>query len=218
VVQAVQAFAAANDGTERHFLLAAGNAGFEAATNMVVAQANRRMILLVFGAVIALCFVTFRSWRAVLCAALPLALSSLFCEALMVVFGIGVKVATLPVIALGVGVGVDYALYVLSVTLAYLRAGRSLTEAYGEALLFTGRVVVLAGATLTLAVATWVFSDIKFQADMGLLLAFMFAWNVVGALMILPAVASFLLPSKAGPAGARLPARASGGAPGGVPV
>ena len=106
-----------------------------------------------------------------------------------------VKVATLPVIALGVGIGVDYALYVLSVMLARMRAGQSLSQAYYDALLFTGKVVMLTGVTLAIGVATWALSPIKFQADMGILLAFMFVWNMLGALLLLPALAHFLLPS-----------------------
>jgi len=140
-----------------------------------------------------LCWVTFRSWRAVVVAVLPLVLTSILCEALMVGLGMGVKVATLPVIALGVGIGVDYALYVLSVMLARLRAGETLSAAYLHALQFTGRVVMLTGVTLALAVGTWALSPIKFQADMGILLAFMFVWNMVGALVLLPALAHFLL-------------------------
>lgn len=195
VVSVAQNFASANDSPDVKFLLAAGSAGFDAATNIVVAQANREMLMWVYAAVIVLCLVTFRSWRAVLCAVLPLMLTSVLCEALMVALGIGVKVATLPVIALGVGIGVDYALYVMSITLANLRAGKSLSESYYLALLFTGRVVLLTGVTLALGVATWIFSPIKFQADMGLLLAFMFVWNMLGALILLPALAYFLFPA-----------------------
>ena len=114
----------------------------------------------------------------------------------MVWLNIGVKVATLPVIALGVGIGVDYALYVMTVTLARLKEGMSLSEAYYKALIFTGKVVVLTGITLGLAVATWVWSPIKFQADMGILLAFMFVWNMLGALILLPALGHFLLKPK----------------------
>jgi predicted RND superfamily exporter protein len=193
VVDAVEAFAQANDTKDVKFLLAAGNAGIEAATNIVVKKANAEMLLLVYAAVTVLAFITFRSWRAVLCAVLPLVLTSILCEALMVFLGIGVKVATLPVIALGVGIGVDYALYVLTVMLASLRAGESLSVAYYRSLLFTGKVVVLTGVTLGIAVVTWVFSPIKFQADMGLLLAFMFIGNMLGALVLLPALAHFLL-------------------------
>jgi predicted RND superfamily exporter protein len=193
VVQAVEQFAAKNNTKDIQFLSAAGNAGIEAATNIVVRKANTQMLILVYAAVILLAFITFRSWRAVICAVLPLMLTSVLCEALMVFLGIGVKVATLPVIALGVGIGVDYALYVVSVTLVELRKGSSLSEAYYKALLFTGKVVVLTGVTLGVAVATWGFSPIKFQADMGILLAFMFIWNMLGALILLPALAHFLL-------------------------
>ncbi len=193
VVAHAEAYAARNNTPEVQVLLAAGSAGIEAATNIVVRKAWWLMLGLVYGAVTVLCFITFRSWRAVLVAILPLMLTSVMAEALMVMLGMGVKVATLPVLALGVGIGIDYALYILSVTLARMRSGETLGDAYYGALIFTGRVVMLTGLTLAVGVATWVFSPIKFQADMGLLLAFMFAWNMVGALVLLPALASFLL-------------------------
>jgi len=193
VVRTVEAFAQAHDTADVRFLSAAGNAGIEAATNIVVRKANVQMLMLVYLAVVVLALVTFRSWRAVICAVLPLMLTSALCEALMVALNIGVKVATLPVIALGVGIGVDYALYVMTVTLSGLRRGESLSQAYYKALLFTGRVVVLTGVTLGVAVATWALSPIKFQADMGILLAFMFVWNMLGALILLPALGHFLL-------------------------
>lgn len=193
VLDHVQSFAADNDTPDVKFLLAAGSAGIEATTNIVVKDAWREMLILVYGAVIVLSYLTFRSWRAVIVAVLPLMLTSVLAEALMVVLGMGVKVATLPVIALGVGIGVDYALYILSVTLAQMRAGKSLSEAYYHALLFTGKVVMLTGITLAVGVITWTASPIKFQADMGLLLAFMFIWNMLGALVLLPALAHFFL-------------------------
>ncbi|MEA3393204.1 MAG: MMPL family transporter [Pseudomonadota bacterium] len=189
----VEAFAAENNTDQVQFLLAAGSAGIEAATNVVVKNAWGEMLFLVYGAVVILAFITFRSWRAVVVAVLPLVVTSLLAEALMVGLGMGVKVATLPVIALGVGIGVDYALYILSVVLASLRQGATLSESYHRALLFTGKVVMLTGVTLAIGVITWVFSPIKFQADMGLLLAFMFLWNMLGALVLLPALAHFLL-------------------------
>lgn len=206
VVDHVEAFARVNNTADTQFLLAAGSAGIEAATNIVVKDAWRTMLLLVYGAVVLLCFITFRSWRAVVVAVLPLVVTSFLAEALMVALGMGVKVATLPVIALGVGIGVDYALYILSITLAQLREGRSLSEAYYRALLFTGKVVMLTGVTLAVGVITWVASPIKFQADMGLLLAFMFLWNMLGALVLLPALAHFLLKPRSQSAAAPVPA------------
>lgn len=193
VVQATQDFARENDNGETRVLLAGGSAGIEAATNIVVKRSNWIMTLLVYLSVAVLAWFTFRSWRATLCAVLPLMLTTVVIEALMSVMGIGLKVATLPVVALGVGIGIDYSLYVLSVMLAALRQGYSLAEAYGKALQFTGRVVVLTGMTLAAAVGVWVFSPIRFQADMGLLLAFMFLLNMVGALILLPALAHWLL-------------------------
>ncbi|WP_374481203.1 RND family transporter [Zoogloea sp.] len=193
IAAAADRFAAEHGTPERQFLLAAGSAGIEAATNSVVRDANRTMLLYVYGAVSVLCLITFRSWRATVVAILPLAVTSILCEALMVMLGIGVKVATLPVIALGVGIGVDYALYLLSIQLAQQRAGASLAVAYRRALQFTGKVVALVGVTLAAGVVTWAWSPIKFQGDMGILLTFMFVWNMVGALVLIPALSHFLL-------------------------
>ena len=193
VAAAAEQFAKQHDQADRRFLLAAGNAGIEAATNIVVRDANRSMLLYVYAAVIVLCFIVFRSWRAVVVAVVPLALTSILCEALMVALGMGVKVATLPVIALGVGIGVDYALYLLSVQLALQRQGLPLRQAYAQALQFTGKVVALVGITLAAGVVTWAWSPIKFQADMGILLTFMFVWNMVGALVLIPALSHVLL-------------------------
>lgn len=194
VVKAVEAFAAEHNMQSRKFELAAGSAGIEATTNIVVKHSFWLMHFALYGAVVLLCFLTFRSWRAVLVALIPLMITSLLCEALMVILGIGIKVATLPVIAVGVGVGVDYALYLLSVQLAVQRRGATLAQAYLQSLDFTGKIVALVGVTMAAAVVTWAWSPIKFQADMGILLTFMFLWNMVGALILIPALSHFLLP------------------------
>ena len=198
VVNAAQKFVddPANQGSGFKMTLLGGNAGIDAATNIVVAQANTIMLVLIYTVVTIFCFIAFRSWRAVLCAIIPLIITSILAQALMVWLHIGIKVATLPVSALGVGIGVDYALYVLSILLRFLRAGLPLSDAYYETLMSTGKVVLLTGFTLALGVSTWIFAPIKFQADMGLLLSFMFLWNMLGAMILLPALASFLLPAK----------------------
>jgi predicted RND superfamily exporter protein len=193
VVKVTESFAKSHSNGDRQFLLAAGSAGIEAATNIAVLQANERMLAFVYAAVILLCLITFRSWRATIVAVIPLVVTSVLCQALMVVLGIGVKIATLPVVALGVGIGVDYALYLLSVQLAQQRAGMDLPTAYRTAVGFTGKVVALVGVTLAAGVVTWAWSPIKFQADMGILLTFMFIWNMVGALILIPSLSHFLL-------------------------
>ena len=201
----------APEGVERptRFLLAAGSAGIEAATNIEVERGVIKMYLAVYGATALLCLLTFRSLRATIVAMIPLIITTILCKALMVWLGIGLKVATLPVIAVGVGVGVDYALYLLSVQLAMQRRGATLAEAYRSSLDFTGRVVALVGLTMAAGVITWAWSPIKFQADMGILLSFMFLWNMVGALVLIPALSHFLLNPRAGGVSAAVPARAA---------
>ncbi len=186
-------FSKTNRVANMQVLMAAGNGGIAAATNQVVAEASHTMLLWIYAAVIVLSLITFRSWRAVLAAILPLVLTSILAQALMVWLGIGVKVATLPVTALGVGIGVDYALYILSIMLSHIRRGAALSDAYFGALVFTGKVVMLTGSTLAVAVGIWAFSPIKFQADMGILLAFMFLVNMLGAAILLPSLATFLI-------------------------
>ncbi|NDZ18630.1 RND transporter [Variovorax sp. WS11] len=193
VLKSVEGFAATHSRPGVEFLPAAGPAGIEAVTNIVVRKSFYIMHVVLYIAVTLLCFITFRSWRAVVVALVPLLITSILCEAIMVVMGIGVKVATLPVIALGVGVGVDYALYLLSVQLAVQRRGGSLRDAYKHSLEFTGKVVALIGVTMAAGVVTWAWSPIKFQADMGILLTFMFLWNMIGALVLIPALSHFLL-------------------------
>ncbi len=192
----------APEGTERptRFLLAAGSAGIEAATNIEVERGIIKMYLAVYGATALLCLLTFRSIRATIVAMIPLIMTTILCKALMVWLGIGLKVATLPVIAVGVGVGVDYALYLLSVQLTMQRSGATLAQAYRRSLDFTGRVVALVGLTMAAGVITWAWSPIKFQADMGILLSFMFLWNMVGALVLIPALSHFLLNPRQDPA------------------
>ena len=192
VVRVAGDFARAHGDGERRFRLAAGNAGLEAATNLVLRDAQLTMTLAVWAAVILLSFAALRSARAVGVALLPVAAASLACQALMVALGIGVSLATLPVIALGVGIP-DYALYLLSVQLAHQRAGVPLAEAHRRSLRFTGRAVALVAFTLAIAVAPWALSPIRLQAEMGLLLAFMFLANMAGAFVLVPALSRLLL-------------------------
>jgi predicted RND superfamily exporter protein len=196
VTAAVEAFAADRDSDAIRFVPAAGNAGVEAATNHVIEGTRVKMLLLVYAAVAALVFFCFGSLRAVLCILAPLALTSILCQALMVLLGIGVKVATLPVIALGVGVGVDYGIYIYARLLHSFQREQALVAAYLSALESTGKAVAFTGIALAVGVATWIFSPIKFQADMGKLLTFMFLFNMIGALVLLPALAAVLPPQR----------------------
>jgi uncharacterized protein len=182
------------EGTE--FRLATGNVGVMAAMNEEVAASQFPILAYVFGAVILLCWASFRSLRAVACIVIPLALVSLLAYSLMAFLDIGLKVNTLPVAALGVGIGVDYGIYIFSRFQFFLRQGMSIQHAYTMTLRVTGNAVVFTGITLAIGVFTWVFSPLQFQADMGILLTFMFLVNMFGAILLLPALASWLLPAE----------------------
>lgn len=198
VVAAVKEYRADNPSEKVKLRLATGNVGVMAATNEDVQAAQFPILLGVFSAVILLCWAVFRSFRAVLCIVLPLALVSLLAYALMTVLEIGLKVSTLPVVALGVGVGVDYGIYIFArFNHLMTNRGMNVPDAYLKTLRIAGNGVLVTGVTLAVGVGTWIFSPLKFQADMGILLTFMFLVNMLGALLLLPAIASWLYPVKA---------------------
>lgn len=196
VIDAVKEFNLNNKNTQVNFVPAMGNAGIMAATNEIVAKAQTKIELILFAAVGLFCFVTFMSIRATICIVLPLALVAYLANVVMVYLGIGLKVSTLPVLAMGVGVGVDYGIYLFARMRAHMTAGTSLMDSYYESLKEVGTGVIFTSVTMTIGVATWYFSDLKFQADMGILLAYMFFVNMLGAIILIPALASFLYPQK----------------------
>jgi len=198
LVANVKEFAAKNNSDKLEFKLATNNMGVTAATNEAVDAARWEMNFAIFGALLVMCMITFQSLRATLCILIPLAIVSVLCEALMPMLGIGLKVSTLPVIALGVGVGVDYGIYLYDRIEVHLEEGKGLAVAFFEALKERGTAMVFTAVTMTIGVGTWALSALKFQADMGILLAFMFFLNMLGAIFLLPALAAFLIkPHKA---------------------
>jgi predicted RND superfamily exporter protein len=198
VVAAVKELDAELGSEGTRFKLATGNVGVMAATNEEVSADQFPILIGVFSAIILLCLITYRSLRAVLCIVLPLALVSLLAYALMSLLEIGLKVSTLPVVALGVGIGVDYGIYIYSRFRSILAEGLPIEEAYLRTLQIAGTGVVFTGVTLAVGVGTWIFAPLKFQADMGILLTFMFLVNMLGAIILLPALASWLFRPSAG--------------------
>ncbi len=150
------------------------------ATNEVVEAAQIPMLGTVYAMIIVICLVVFRSIRAAICIVLPLAAVSVLTNATMSVLGIGLKLSTLPITALGVGIGVDYGIYKFSRLSHYIRLGYTLDAAYVQTLRETGSAVIFTGLSLSIGVATWAFSPLQFQADMGMLLTFMFIMNMLG--------------------------------------
>ena len=173
--------------------LATGSIGVAAAINDTVRAVEHRMLYFLYAAVFLMCLLSFRSFRAALCIVLPLILVTELGHSLMVELDIGMKVNTLTVVALGVGIGVDYAIYIFARMREALNQGRSLSESYFIALKTTGIAIFYTALTLAVGVATWNFSELKFQADMGLMLTFMFVVNMIAAIVFLPALCRWLL-------------------------
>ena len=113
--------------------------------------------------------------------------------AVMALVGIGLKISTLPMVALGAGIGVDYGIYLFSRMQEFLHQGLAVRESYERTLRVTGASIIFTGITLAIGVATWVFSPLKFQADIGVMLTFMFLVNILAAIMLLPALAAWLI-------------------------
>ncbi|KVX03272.1 efflux RND transporter permease subunit [Shewanella frigidimarina] len=190
VVDKVKAVAAQLNSDTLQFKLASGPVGVMAATNEAVSEAQLPMMLYVYGAVFVLCLISFKSLKATIAVIIPLYVVSTLAQALMTLLDIGLAVSTLPVIALGVGIGVDYGIYILSTMSNKLTNGMPVQQAYFEALVERGSAVIFTGLTLAIGVSTWFFSDLKFQMDMGILLTFMFLVNMLGAIIILPALSA----------------------------
>lgn len=176
-----------------NFALATANVGVMAATNEEVHRLEKPILLYVYIAIVICVYLSFFEWQSIVSIMLPLSLISWMAYAVMAILGIGMKVATLPVVALAVGIGVDYGIYIYATYADALAGGFKPREAYYKTLKMTGKAVVFTGVTLGFGVATWLWSGLQFQRDMGALLVFMFTGNMFGAILILPAIASFLL-------------------------
>ena len=196
IVDTVKEFQRANTLDRINFRLAGGNVGVMAATNEEVDASQFPILGYVFAAVILLCLVSFRSVAATVCIIVPLAAVSLLAYGLMAILEIGLKISTLPVVALGVGIGVDYAIYIYGRLRTHLDQGLDFATAYERTLTTTGAGVVLTGLTLAAGVATWIVAPLKFQADMGTVLMFMFLVNMIGAVVLLPALGAWLVRPK----------------------
>ncbi|MEJ1960007.1 MAG: MMPL family transporter [Gammaproteobacteria bacterium] len=175
------------------FKLAAGNVGVMAATNEEVKAKEFPILGGVFLAVIVMCLITFRSVLGTVLVVVPLALVSVLVYAVMAIVGIGLKISTLPMVALGAGIGVDYGIYLFSRMQICLKEGLSVHDAYERTLRVTGSSIIFTGITLAIGVVTWVFSPLKFQADIGVMLTFMFLVNMLAAIVLLPALATWLV-------------------------
>jgi uncharacterized protein len=192
VIDAVKTYRTSNHLDGVTIRLAAGNAGVLAATNDEVARSELPMMLYVYAAIVVLVLLAYRDFRAVIACCLPLTVATFIGYWFMKQLQIGLTVATLPVMVLAVGIGVDYAFYIYNRLQEHLSHDMPIVKAVEQAILEVGVATIFTAITLAVGVATWSFSALKFQADMGKLLAFMFIVNLVMAMTALPALAVWL--------------------------
>ena len=189
VIRKANEFIADHPLPEGHrFVLAGSNAGVMAATNEEVDSAQEPMLFWVYFSVFMFCLVFYRSFKAPLFILLPLFIVSIMSDAFMRLFGLGLNVNTLPVAALGVGIGVDYGIYMYSRLLEEKKKTEDFSFISQKTLHTTGAAILFNASAKTVGVLTWLMSDLKFQADMGVLMAFIYIANFFGALILLPAL------------------------------
>ncbi len=191
-IEAVKRYRLDNHVNGINIRLAAGNAGVIAATNDEVAKSELPMMVNVYLAILALVFMAYRDIRAMIACCLPLTVATFIGYWFMKELEIGLTVATLPVMVLAVGIGVDYAFYIYNRLQLHLSQGKNIAAAMEHSIQEVGVATIFTAITLAVGVATWSFSTLKFQADMGKLLAFMFIVNLVMAMTALPALAVVL--------------------------
>ncbi len=192
VIDAVRAYADVHREPGINVRLAGGNAGVIAAVDDEVSRAETPMLLYVYAAIMILVFLVYRDVRAMIVCCAPLTVGTFVGYWFMEATDIGLTVATLPVMVLAVGIGVDYAFYIYNRLQLHLARGLPVADALQQAIQEVGMATIFTALTLAVGVAIWSFSPLKFQADMGKLLAFMFMVNLVMALTTLPALAVVL--------------------------
>jgi len=176
------------------YLLAGGAVGVEAAVREELAASQTANLSLALFGVFLFCTINFGSVLAGLLLTIPLAISNIITFALMGAYHIGVTVNTYPVSSIGIGLGVDYGIYFVG----RLREERKKTGDLNTAIINTmrtnGRAIVVIATTLTVGLMLWVFSALKFQAYMGILLAILLMLNMLGALLLLPSMIAIIKP------------------------
>ena len=186
-IERAKEWAAANSGEHVRFLFAGGLFGVLAAVNEVVEDSCWLTLGLVLAGVAFFLYLTYGTLVGTLILMIPVVLSQLACEAFMYLWHIDLNVNSLPIAAAGAGVGVDYGIYHFSRMIDAYDEGRSLDDAIDYATETTGRAIIFTATTMVSGTIFWWFSDLKFQAEMGLLLALLMIFNTAGGLILVPA-------------------------------
>ena len=176
------------------YRMAGGAIGVQAAVNEVINQSQIWNLVLALVGVFVCVMIQYRSLAAGLILTIPLCISNLVTFALMGIYQVGLTVSTYPVSSIGVGLGVDYGIYFLSRLLEEKRQTEDVNEALVNTLKSNGKSIVMIATTLTIGLIFWIFSSLKFQAQMGALLAVLLFLNMCGALFLVPSLVAIFKP------------------------
>ena len=195
VMNEAKSFIAEHPSDKIEFQLAGGLIGVLAAANDVITRSETLAIVLALLVVFTTCAITYRSFVAGFLFVVPLAVSNYLTFAYMASKGIGMNVNTLPVTTLGIGLGVDYGIYIVSRMTEEYAVVKDYRQASINALSTSGGAVLFTGTTLIASVIFWYFlSSIRFQAEMGLLLAIWMFISMAGGLILIPTLVAIMRP------------------------
>ena len=173
---------------------AGGLGGILAAANQVIAVKNHQILFIVLSIIFVLCAVTYRSILAGIIFTMSLILANFLAFTFMVVKGVGLNINTFPVVSLGIGLGVDYGLYIVSRIIELYRKHDDLAKAVRGGIITAGRAVFFTATMMTAGVIFWYFSPLRFQAEMGILLGTLMMVNMVVGVLVLPAMINIIKP------------------------
>jgi predicted RND superfamily exporter protein len=176
--------------------LVGGVLGIIAAVNEILLGDQIESIALAFLVVVICCLVVYRSSVSGIFFIIPVLISNVVTFAFMAWQGIGMSISTLPVVALGIGLGVDYAFYIVDSIKEYLekRPNADPLEAVLQSLSSAGRGVLLTAFTLAAGVLLWSFSSLRFQAEMGMLIGIWLLVSAFTSLFLMPSLALVFKP------------------------
>jgi len=195
------------------FKLAGGLIGTLAAANEELTRNDVLMNVLGFSTMYLIMLFTYRSFAAGLYLLAPLALSNIMVNGYMAANDIGVNIHTLPLVTVGLGFGIDYGLYIVSRTIEEIRVRGDLEESVREALVTSGKAVTFTAVTMVISTVFWTTSHIRFNAEMGLLLAIWMAISYVGSQTLTPVLIVLFKPRFILKEAHRVPTLTSMGAP-----
>jgi len=196
VINRVRTFITENDDMmeKAEMKPAGGLGGILAAANEVIAVKNHQLLIMVLGIVFVLCSLTYRSLLAGAMFVLSLIMANFLAFSYMGFKDIGLNINTLPVVALGIGLGVDYGLYIISRIKDTYQEKNNLANAVVTGVTTSGRAVFMTATMMTAGVFFWYFSPLRFQAEMGILLGILMMSNMLVGILVLPAIVNILKP------------------------